>query len=91
MKLTKNNLTELCTVAIEAAKKAGQVINEYVDKNVTINTKKGADSLASQVVTEVDIKAQDAILRILEPSIKKYDLALLTEESVDDKSRFEKD
>lgn len=91
MKLTNNNLSELCNVAIEAAQQAGQIINEYVDKNVAVKTKKGADSLASQVVTEVDIKAQDAILKVLKPTIKKYDLALLTEESFDDKSRFEKD
>jgi 3'(2'), 5'-bisphosphate nucleotidase/myo-inositol-1(or 4)-monophosphatase len=91
MNLTKNNLPELCEIAVLAAKKAGQIINEYVDKNVTVNTKKGADSLASQVVTEADIKAQDAILKVLEPTMKKFNFALLTEESVDDKSRFEKD
>ena len=91
MKLSNNNLKELCDVAIEAAKQAGEVINGYICKNVKVNTKKGADSLASQVVTEVDIKAQEAILDALQPTLKKYDLALLTEESTDDKSRFEKD
>jgi len=50
-----------------------------------------ADSLASQVVTEVDLKAQETILAVLSPTLIKYDLALLTEESTDDKSRFEKD
>ncbi len=91
MKLTNNNLIELSTIAITAAKQAGQLINNYLDKNVTVKTKNGADSLASQVVTEVDIKAQEAILEILQPTIKKYDLAMLTEESVDNKSRFKKD
>ena len=42
------------------------------------------------MVTEVDQKAQDAILRILKPTCCEFDLALLTEESEDDRSRFEK-
>ena len=79
MKLTNNNLKELCKIAIMAAKEAGQIINEFVDKNVTVNNKEGADSLASQVVTEVDIKAQEIILKILEDTIQNFDLALLTE------------
>jgi hypothetical protein len=45
---------------------------------------------ASQVVTEVDRKAQDAILETLSPSCDEHDFALLTEESEDDHSRFEK-
>jgi 3'(2'), 5'-bisphosphate nucleotidase/myo-inositol-1(or 4)-monophosphatase len=91
MNLTSNDLNTLCQTAIEAAKKAGQLISSYADKDVEIKNKKAADSLASQVVTEVDIKAQEVILEILSPTLLQYDLALLTEESVDDKSRFEKD
>lgn len=91
MKLTENDLNILCQTAIEAAKQAGVLISSYANKNVTVQNKEAADSLASQVVTEVDVKAQDIILEILAPTLKKYDLALLTEESVDDKSRFEKD
>ncbi|NQU52002.1 MAG: inositol monophosphatase [Bacteroidetes bacterium] len=91
MQLTKNDLNNLCNTAIEAAQKAGSFIRENTSKNHSVQNKNGADSLASQVVTEVDFKAQGIILSILEESIKHYDLALLTEESVDDKSRFEKD
>jgi 3'(2'), 5'-bisphosphate nucleotidase/myo-inositol-1(or 4)-monophosphatase len=91
MNLSTSDLNTLCQTAITAAKKAGQLIQAYADKNVTINTKTGADSLASQVVTEVDVKAQDIILEILTPTLEKYDLALLTEESIDDKSRFKRD
>ena len=91
MQLTSTNLNTLCETAIEAAKKAGSLISEYSTKDVAVNNKEAADSLASQVVTEVDVKAQNTILEVLEPSISRYDLALLTEESVDDKSRFEKD
>lgn len=90
MKLSQSDLNTLCQTAIEAAKKAGQLISSYAHKNVAVNNKEAADSLASQVVTEVDVKAQDTILEVLSPTLEKYDLALLTEESVDDKSRFEK-
>jgi len=91
MNLTSTNLSNLCKTAIEAAKQAGRLINSYTNKNITDQNKEAADSLASQVVTEVDVKAQDIILGVLSPTLEKYDLALLTEESVDDKSRFEKD
>jgi len=91
MILSTQDLNILCQIAIKAAKQAGALINSYVDKNVTIQNKVAADSLASQVVTEVDVKAQGTILEVLSPTIEKYDLALLTEESVDDKSRFEKE
>lgn len=91
MKLLSTDLNILCQTAIKAAKQAGALINSYVDKNVRVQNKVAADSLASQVVTEVDVKAQDTILEVLSPTLAKYDLALLTEESVDDKSRFEKE
>lgn len=91
MKLTSEDLNNLCQTAIVAAKKAGKLIQEYADKSIVVNNKTGADSLASQVVTEVDVKAENEILEILNPTLSEYDLALLTEESTDDKSRFEKD
>jgi fructose-1,6-bisphosphatase/inositol monophosphatase family enzyme len=91
MHLTTNALLSLSQLAIEAAKKAGALISEYSTKDVAVKNKEAADSLAAQVVTEVDIKAQNTILEVLSPSLSAYDMALLTEESVDDKSRFEKD
>ena len=91
MLLTTNDLLTLSQLAIEAAQKAGALIREYSTKEVAVNNKEAADSLASQVVTEVDVKAQNTILEVLSPSLSKFDLALLTEESVDDKSRFEED
>lgn len=91
MILTNKDLLTLCNTAILAAKQAGKFIAENANKNIAIQNKTGADSLASQVVTEVDFKAQEIILKTLAKSILDYDLALLTEESVDDKSRFEKD
>jgi len=91
MELTKKHLLELHNLAVLAAKKAGDVINNYDRSKLQVNIKKGASSKASEVVTEVDLLSQNAILEALLPSIKKYDLALLTEETTDDFSRFEKD
>ena len=84
------DLNELVDCATTAARAAGEVICHYSGRKVEVFSKKGGDTLASQVVTEVDRKAQDAILEVLRPSIDKYNLALLTEESEDGGSRFEK-
>lgn len=81
MILTNKDLLTLCNTAILAAKQAGKFIAENANKNIAIQNKTGADSLASQVVTEVDFKAQEIILKTLAKSILDYDLALLTEES----------
>ncbi|QIA08775.1 3'(2'),5'-bisphosphate nucleotidase CysQ family protein [Draconibacterium halophilum] len=91
MQLSITDLNTLCLLAIKAAQKAGLLISEFSTKEVSVKNKEAADSLASQVVTEVDVKAQNIILEVLSPTLSKYDLALLTEESVDDKSRLQKD
>ncbi|MGQ1784067.1 MULTISPECIES: 3'(2'),5'-bisphosphate nucleotidase CysQ family protein [unclassified Saccharicrinis] len=100
MNLSEQDLNTLCNTAILAAKEAGELISTYAHREVKVNRKpvesglhkvSGGTSLASQVVTEVDIKSQELILRHLTPTIKKYNLGLLTEEATDDKSRFEKD
>jgi fructose-1,6-bisphosphatase/inositol monophosphatase family enzyme len=85
------DLRGLTECAVNAALAAGKVIQGYCGGGVEVFSKKGGDSLASQVVTEVDRKAQDAILEVLRPSIDQYNLALLTEESEDDGSRFQKE
>ena len=84
------DLSELAQCALSAAKAAGKVIQGFCGREVEVFSKKGGATLASQVVTEVDRKAQDAILAVLRPSMDLYDLALLTEESEDDGSRFQK-
>ena len=85
------DLPELTKQAVQAAREAGSVIRSYQNREVDVLRKEGGDTYASQVVTEVDRKAQDAILRILGPSCEEFDLAVLTEESEDDRSRFEKE
>ncbi|MEO0509586.1 MAG: inositol monophosphatase family protein [Verrucomicrobiota bacterium] len=91
MNLSSEQLTELTAIASYAAERAGALIREYANREIEIFRKDAGDSLATQVVTEVDEKAQSIILDELEQSIFKYDLALLTEESEDDGSRHQKD
>jgi fructose-1,6-bisphosphatase/inositol monophosphatase family enzyme len=85
------DLTELTKQAVQAAREAGELIRSYEDREVDVLHKEGGDTYASQVVTEVDRKAQDAILRILGTTCEEFDLAVLTEESEDDRRRFEKE
>lgn len=84
------DLEQLCQQAIDAALAAGKVISDHRHLNIDIQHKAAGNSEASQVVTEVDHKAQAVILDILEPTCIEFDLALVTEESPDDGLRHEK-
>lgn len=90
MNLSKKQLKALCQTARKAAIAAGQYIQLQVDEHHKKHFKAGVNSLASQVVTAVDIKAQELILAHLQESVNTYDLGLLTEEAVDNQSRAEK-
>ncbi len=85
------DLEKLCQQAIYAARAAGTVINAHRHLNIKVQHKTAGNSAASQVVTEVDHKAQAVILDILQPTCTKFDLALVTEESPDDGLRQEKE
>ncbi|MGB0370282.1 MAG: inositol monophosphatase family protein [Opitutales bacterium] len=89
--LHPSDLETLAIITEQAAAKAGKYISECSQREIKVMHKAGGDSLASQVVTEVDGQAQSIVLETLEPTFPKYDLALLTEESEDDGSRLEKD
>ena len=85
------NLPELCDVALDAARAAGSLIQEYRQSKLEVNRKQGGDTYASQVVTEVDIACEALIIDRLKDSCTKYNIALLSEEMEDDGSRFERD
>ncbi len=85
------DFSELTQQAVKAALKAGGVIRSYQDREVDVIHKEGGDTYASQVVTEVDRKAQDAILEVLEDSCHAQGIAVLTEESEDNRARLEKE
>nr|WP_321410605.1 inositol monophosphatase family protein [uncultured Carboxylicivirga sp.] len=91
MQLDKNQLEHLNNIAKEAVVEAGKIIQSMVHTHKRLNDKKGGHSVASQVLTEADLKAQDVILKRLQPTIVEFDLGWLGEESEDDKSRFRKD
>ncbi|MGB0454808.1 MAG: 3'(2'),5'-bisphosphate nucleotidase CysQ family protein [Bacteriovoracaceae bacterium] len=91
MKLTDRDLLELCELAKTAALKAGEHITRFQGQSVEVKEKSGGENIASCVVTEVDHKAQEIILDILRPTLDRFDLGLLAEESVDDSTRLEKD
>jgi len=91
MNLEAEQLYLLQQAAISAAYQTSRIIMEGFHGNVVTEHKQGGESLASQVVTVIDRRSQDLILSVLEPTIKMFDLGLLTEESVDDNSRLKKD
>jgi fructose-1,6-bisphosphatase/inositol monophosphatase family enzyme len=85
------NLLQLNNIAIKAALSAGKIIQKYMNEAVSVEKKKGGASYASQVVTAVDIACETAILSHLLPTCDEFDLALLSEETEDDGSRFKED
>ena len=89
MNLTVDDLQQLCDAAIDAAVTTGQYLS--TTRPINIEHKDSGGSLATQVVTEVDRESQRRILESLAPSLTRFDLGLLTEESPDDGSRLSKD
>ena len=86
------NLEHLHQIGIEAALAAGQVIQQHMnDVGVTVEQKEAGTSRASQVVTEGDRACERAIFQHILPTCAAFDLALLSEETEDDGSRFRKD
>ena len=85
------NLYQLSYIAIKAALSAGKVIQSSMNHDIKVNKKEIGESLAAQVVTEVDLACEKEILSHLRPTCEAFDLALLTEETEDDGSRLEKD
>lgn len=91
MTLSPSELMKLGEVAAAAALRAGKLIREWDRSGLSVMQKDGGLSLASQVVTEVDLQSQAVILEALQPTCASYDLGLLSEECKDDGGRFEKD
>lgn len=91
MHLSINQLFELGEYAKRAANEASQFIASYAKDEINVTIKKGIDSKAASVVTEVDFTSQKIILDRLRGCTLKYNLGILTEELTDDLSRFNKD
>lgn len=89
MKLSASDLEGLAKRAIRAATEAGEMI--AASRPAEIEHKASGDSLASQVVTEIDRRSEDIIVGHLEPTLDRFGLGLLTEERDDDGGRHECD
>lgn len=89
MRLTPEDLQHLAARAIAAARDAGELIARARPQRVEL--KAGGQSPASQVVTEVDRRSEEVILRALAPTLHRFELGLLTEEREDDGGRLERD
>jgi fructose-1,6-bisphosphatase/inositol monophosphatase family enzyme len=91
MSLTSDQILELSEIAKKAALAAGKIIAGHQGTKINVESKMGGENIASCVVTEIDIKAEQVILDHLKPTLETYKLGLLTEESTDDSSRFDND
>jgi fructose-1,6-bisphosphatase/inositol monophosphatase family enzyme len=91
MKLDAKQLLELNKVAIFAALEAAKIISGYSGREYITQIKSAFGTPAAQVVTEVDRLCQEKIISILTPTIDKFNLGLLAEESEDDESRLVRD
>lgn len=90
-KINEKALQTLCDAAIDAATKAGKVIELHAGKVLEIHGKDGGTSIASQIFTEVDVMAEKIILDRLVPTIEAFDLGLLAEETEHGTSRLDKE
>jgi 3'(2'), 5'-bisphosphate nucleotidase/myo-inositol-1(or 4)-monophosphatase len=91
MQLSPDQLSELESLAIQAATRAGEMIQSKTKHDHLVLSKEGGNSLASQVVTAVDLESQRLILDTLKDTFARFELGLLTEESPDDSSRHRHD
>lgn len=85
------DLQKLTNVAIKAARKAGSIMLNSISEDLKVERKTGGSSEAAQVVTIVDQRCEEAILTALLPTCEEHGIALLTEESEDNGSRFKAD
>ncbi len=93
MQLTPDDLQYLADQACLAATQAGALIASYRERDLEVREKieSAGDSLASQVVTEVDERSEAIILQLLAPTVERFDIAVLTEEREDDLARLKRD
>jgi fructose-1,6-bisphosphatase/inositol monophosphatase family enzyme len=89
--MSTQDLDALRRTAEAAAREAGAFIQASAVAGFEVQHKDGGSNIASQVVTEADLRADALIREALLPSCERHDLALLTEETTDDKARLEKD
>ncbi len=75
-----DTILQLQTIAEKVAVEAGGYITAAPKPN-NVGHKINGSSLASQVVTKVDVEVQELILKKLQPSVERLDLGIMAEES----------
>ena len=89
MGLSPSDRRWLAGAACRAAREAGDFIR--ASRPAVVERKPGGQSEASQVVTEIDRRSQEIILEVLQESVTRCSLGVLSEELHDDGSRLERD
>ena len=84
MQLNNAELEQLLQLATKAALAAGEYITHFDRTLLEVDSKCVGSSLSAQVVTQVDLDSQALILSVLAPSIKYYNLGVLSEENADE-------
>ncbi len=74
-------LKQLCDVAMQAARQAGQFVQGADRSTLQRQFKEVGSSAASQLVTEVDIRSEAIIRKCLQASSEQWDIAFVGEES----------
>lgn len=88
--LTKD-LQELASLAEQIAVAAGRMVRSRLYESYKLEYKEEMKSPAAQVLTPVDRDSEQLIVEGLQMSMKKYAIGILSEERVDDGSRFQQD
>ena len=91
MHLSPKDLMELEALAMAAATLAGECIQAKASGDIEVKDKNAGSSVASQLVTNVDLAAQAVILEVLSESMERFHFGLLTEEQADNSSRHQHD
>ena len=74
-------LPQLCDVAIQAARQAGQFVQSTDRSTLQRQFKDAGTSAASQLVTEVDVRSEAIIRQCLQAASEQWDIAFVGEES----------
>ncbi len=89
--LSREDHQRLLDAAVDASLQAGRAIAAFPRDELRVKHKAAGEHRASQVVTEVDRLSETLIVERLGEVMAHYGLGLLTEEAVDDGSRFARD
>jgi len=86
--LSTEQLQKLCKTVVQAVQEAGQWIEKFDRHNLQKTFKDSGSSVASQLVTEVDLRSEEIIRERLKTISEPLDIAFVGEESCSSNSPF---